>query len=184
MTDPIRISVINGPNLNMLGTREPNIYGHDTLADIEARCRVITDEAGHQLDWMQSNSEGDLITTIQQANGVADWIIINAAGLTHTSVALRDALAGVDIQPPAVPLIANVRAEAVIEPGAIRRLLVEQVTGTVRWRESIANMAEAGVSEFWEIGAGKALSGMIRRIARDATVRNIGVPADVVALRG
>ena len=84
----------------------------------------------------------------------------------------------------AVPLIANVRAEAVIEPGAIRRLLVEQVTGTVRWRESIANMAEAGVSEFWEIGAGKALSGMIRRIARDATVRNIGVPADVVALRG
>ncbi|MAN56522.1 MAG: ACP S-malonyltransferase [Paracoccus sp. (in: a-proteobacteria)] len=97
---------------------------------------------------------------------------------------MADALAGVDIQPPAVPLIANVRAEAVIEPGAIRRLLVEQVTGTVRWRESIANMAEAGVSEFWEIGAGKALSGMIRRIARDATVRNIGVPADVVALRG
>lgn len=97
---------------------------------------------------------------------------------------MADALAGVDIQPPALPLIANVRAEAVIEPGAIRRLLVEQVTGTVRWRESIANMAEAGVSEFWEIGAGKALSGMIRRIARDATVRNIGVPADVVALRG
>ena len=93
MTDPIRIYVINGPNLNMLGTREPDIYGHDTLADIEARCRAITDEAGHQLDWMQSNSEGDLITTIQQANGVADWIIINAAGLTHTSVALRDSLA-------------------------------------------------------------------------------------------
>ena len=54
----------------MLGTREPDIYGHDTLADIEARCRAITDEAGHQLHWMQSNSEGDLITTIQQANGV------------------------------------------------------------------------------------------------------------------
>ena len=97
---------------------------------------------------------------------------------------MADALAGVDIQPPAVPLIANVRAEAVIEPGAIRRLLVEQVTGTVRWRESIANMAEAGVTDFWEIGAGKALSGMIRRIARDANVRNIGAPADVVALKG
>ena len=96
---------------------------------------------------------------------------------------MADALAGVDIQPPAVPLIANVRAEAVIEPGAIRRLLVEQVTGTVRWRESIANMAEAGVTDFWEIGAGKALSGMIRRIARDANVRNIGAPADVVALK-
>ncbi len=97
---------------------------------------------------------------------------------------MADALAGVDIQPPAVPLIANVRAEAVIEPGAIRRLLVEQVTGTVRWRESIANMAGAGVVEFWEIGAGKALSGMIRRITKDATVRNVGAPADIAALKG
>ena len=97
---------------------------------------------------------------------------------------MADALAGVDIQPPAVPLIANVRAEAVTEPGAIRRLLVEQVTGTVRWRESITNLAEAGVTEFWEIGAGKALSGMIKRIAKDVTVLNIGVPADVIAVKG
>ena len=97
---------------------------------------------------------------------------------------MANALAGVDIQPPAVPLIANVRAEAVTEPGAIRRLLVEQVTGTVRWRESIANMAAAGVTEFWEIGAGKALSGMIKRIAKDAVVRNVGAPADIAALKG
>ncbi|MCQ0970818.1 ACP S-malonyltransferase [Paracoccus sp. TK19116] len=97
---------------------------------------------------------------------------------------MADALAGVDIQPPAVPLIANVRAEPVIEPGAIRRLLVEQVTGTVRWRESVANMAELGVTEFWEIGAGKALSGMIRRVSKEAAVRNIGEPADVAALKG
>ena len=97
---------------------------------------------------------------------------------------MAEALAAVEIQAPAVPLIANVRAEAVIEPGAIRRLLVEQVTGAVRWRESVANMAEAGVTEFWEIGAGKALSGMIRRIAKDATLRNIGVPADLAALKG
>ncbi|RJE83685.1 ACP S-malonyltransferase [Paracoccus onubensis] len=97
---------------------------------------------------------------------------------------MADALAGVDIQPPAVPLIANVRAEPVIEPGAIRRLLVEQVTGTVRWRESIAYLIGAGVTEFWEIGAGKALSGMIKRIAREAEVRNIGMPADIDALKG
>ncbi|AUH64035.1 ACP S-malonyltransferase [Paracoccus zhejiangensis] len=100
------------------------------------------------------------------------------------AAAMADALAGVDIQPPAVPVIANVRAEAVIEPGAIRRLLVEQVTGAVRWRESVANMAEAGVTEFWEIGAGKALSGMIKRIAKDVTVRNIGLPDDVRAVKG
>lgn len=96
---------------------------------------------------------------------------------------MADALAGVDIQAPAVPLIANVRAEAVIEPGAIRRLLVEQVTGTVRWRESVVNLGEAGVTEFWEIGAGKALSGMIKRIVKDAETRNIGTPADITALK-
>lgn len=99
------------------------------------------------------------------------------------AAAMADALAGVDIQAPAVPLIANVRAEAVTEPGAIRRLLVEQVTGTVRWRESVAVMAEAGVTEFWEIGAGKALSGMIKRIAKDAAVRNVGAPGDIAALK-
>ncbi|WP_313135244.1 ACP S-malonyltransferase [Paracoccus jeotgali] len=97
---------------------------------------------------------------------------------------MADALAGVDIQPPAVPLIANVRAEPVIEPGAIRRLLVEQVTGSVRWRESIAFLTEAGVTEFWEIGAGKTLSGMIKRISKDATTRHIGSPADITALKG
>ncbi|MDO5641366.1 MAG: ACP S-malonyltransferase [Paracoccus sp. (in: a-proteobacteria)] len=100
------------------------------------------------------------------------------------AAAMSDALAAVDIQPPAVPLVANVRAEPVSEPGAIRKLLVEQVTGSVRWRESVAFLSGAGVTEFWEIGAGKALSGMIRRIAKDAAVRNIGVPADIAALKG
>lgn len=97
---------------------------------------------------------------------------------------MAEALAAVEIRRPAVPLVANVRAEAVSEPDSIRRLLVEQVTGTVRWRESVAWMAAAGVTEFWEIGAGKALSGMIRRIVRDATVLNVGDPADIAALRG
>ena len=96
---------------------------------------------------------------------------------------MADALAGVDIQAPAVPLIANVRAEPVIEPGAIRRLLVEQVTGTVRWRESMANLAEGGVTEFWEIGAGKALSGMIRRIDKSLATRSIGTPEEVKAAK-
>ncbi|WBU55506.1 ACP S-malonyltransferase [Paracoccus sediminicola] len=100
------------------------------------------------------------------------------------AAAMSDALAGIEIQPPAVPVIANVRAEPVIEPGAIRRLLVEQVTGSVRWRESIQFLAEAGVTEFWEIGAGKALSGMIKRIAKGAETRAIGAPADVTAIKG
>ena len=94
---------------------------------------------------------------------------------------MADALAAVEIKAPAVPLIANVRADAVTDPAIIRELLVEQVTGSVRWRESVAVMAEKGVTEFWEIGAGKALSGMIRKIVRSLASRQVGTDADVKA---
>ncbi|QYZ70861.1 ACP S-malonyltransferase [Neotabrizicola shimadae] len=94
------------------------------------------------------------------------------------------ALAEVTIRAPAVPVVANVRAEAVTDPETIRRLLVEQVTGSVRWRESVLWMAGQGVTEFWEIGAGKALSGMVKRIAKDAATRSIGTPEDIAALKG
>ena len=86
------IAVLNGPNLSMLGMREPDIYGHQTLADIEAECRRLASEKQLDIDWYQSNLEGELINKIQSLIGSADWIVINAAGLTHTSVALRDAL--------------------------------------------------------------------------------------------
>jgi 3-dehydroquinate dehydratase-2 len=92
MAKSMNILVMNGPNLNMLGMREPDIYGHETLGDIEAKCRQLAAEHDMELDWFQSNLEGELIEKIQQAVGKADWIIINAAGLTHTSVVLRDAL--------------------------------------------------------------------------------------------
>ena len=93
MAHTSNIAVLNGPNLNMLGMREPDIYGHHTLADIEAKCRLLAEERDMGIDWFQSNLEGDLIDKIQAVAGSTDWIIINAAGLTHTSVALRDALA-------------------------------------------------------------------------------------------
>ena len=86
------IAVLNGPNLNMLGMREPDIYGHQTLANIQAECRRLATEKQLEIDWYQSNLEGELINKIQSLAGSVDWIIINAAGLTHTSVALRDAL--------------------------------------------------------------------------------------------
>jgi [acyl-carrier-protein] S-malonyltransferase len=97
---------------------------------------------------------------------------------------MAEALADVAVAAPAVPLVANVKAEAVTDPEEIRRLLVAQVTGRVRWRESVAWMAGQGVGEFVEVGAGKALSGMIRRIAKDAETRAVGAPADVKALAG
>ncbi|PIE14678.1 MAG: [acyl-carrier-protein] S-malonyltransferase [Rhodobacterales bacterium] len=94
---------------------------------------------------------------------------------------MQQALAEVEISAPAVPLVANVRAEAVTDADAIRALLVEQVTGSVRWRESVAYMAAQGVDEIWEIGAGKALSGMIRRIERSISCQAVGTPDDVLA---
>ena len=94
---------------------------------------------------------------------------------------MQDALAEVEMQAPVVPVVANVLAEAVDDPSRLKALLVEQVTGSVRWRESVAWMSAAGVTETWEIGAGKALSGMIRRIDKEITVRNVGTPEDVTA---
>ncbi len=91
------------------------------------------------------------------------------------------ALAEVTLNDPKVPLVANVLAESVATAGPIAGLLVDQVTGRVRWRSSVEWMAAQGVTEYWEIGAGKALSGMIRRIQKEATLRNIGAAADVKA---
>ena len=93
MSETVNILAINGPNLNMLGTREPEIYGAETLADVEASCRAVCEGENVSLEWMQTNSEAEIVTAIQQAIGKADWLLINAAGLTHCSVPLRDALA-------------------------------------------------------------------------------------------
>ena len=105
-----KLLLLNGPNLNLLGTREPEIYGATTLADIETRLTKLAAEAGHELDCLQSNAEHDLVNRVQQAQreGVA-FIIINPAAFTHTSVALRDAIAGVAI--PFIELhLSNVHA--------------------------------------------------------------------------
>jgi [acyl-carrier-protein] S-malonyltransferase len=95
--------------------------------------------------------------------------------------AMEAALASVAIAAPRVPVVSNVAAEGVRDPDAIRRLLVAQVTGRVRWRESVGWMAAQGVTETWEIGAGKALSGMVRRIAEGVAVRAVGTPDEVRA---
>lgn len=86
------ILILNGPNLNMLGIREPEIYGQTTLSDIEKNCREKGAEAGFEIDFRQSNSEGELVTWIQEAYKQVAGIIINAAAYTHTSVAIHDAL--------------------------------------------------------------------------------------------
>lgn len=88
----MRILILNGPNLNMLGVREPEIYGTQTLADIETLCRAKAKELGFKIDFRQSNHEGELVGWVQQARGAFDGLVINAAAYTHTSVAIHDAL--------------------------------------------------------------------------------------------
>ncbi|WP_372603541.1 ACP S-malonyltransferase [Actibacterium sp.] len=105
----------------------------------------------------------------------------HCALMEPAAAVMAEALEKVDIKEPAVPLVANVLAHDVSQPSTVRSLLVDQVTGSVRWRESVAWMAGKGVTEFWEIGAGKALSGMIRRIDKTATTRAVGTPDEVKA---
>ena len=91
------VYVLNGPNLDLLGRREPAIYGHETLADVERDCRALAGELGLELRFLQSNREYEIIDWIHEAREVAAGIVINPAAFTHTSVALRDALAAVAI---------------------------------------------------------------------------------------
>lgn len=95
MTHPRRLLLVNGPNLNLLGTREPDIYGHETLADVESLVTATAAEAGYEVRAVQSNHEGVLIDAIHAARTDCAAIVINPGGLTHTSVVLRDALTGV-----------------------------------------------------------------------------------------
>lgn len=104
---PRRVLVLNGPNLNLLGTREPEIYGRATLADVEALCRDTAAGRGLDVEFLQSNHEGVLIDAIHAARGTACGIVINPGAFTHTSVALADAISGVEL--PAIEVhISNV----------------------------------------------------------------------------
>ena len=105
----MKILFLNGPNLNLLGRREPEVYGRETLADIEAAVRERAKQSKAKIDFRQSNVEGELVDWIQQAKGKFNVIVINAAAYTHTSIALRDAIAAVGV--PTIEIhLSNVHA--------------------------------------------------------------------------
>lgn len=124
---------------------------------------------------------------IAKAKGAKRALLLPVSAPFHCSLmapaadVMARALSDVEITQPAVPVVANVVAQAVTDPAEIRSLLVQQVTGSVRWRESVMYMVAQGVTEVYEIGAGKALSGMIKRIDREVTTTAVGTPDDVVA---
>lgn len=153
-------------------------------------CEAANDNDPAQVVVSGSRAAVERAVEIAKGKGAKRALLLPVSAPFHCALmqpaaeAMAEALADVAIAAPAVPLVANVRAEAVSDPDEIRRLLVAQVTGRVRWRESVAWMAGQGVTEMVEVGAGKALSGMIRRIAKDVTVRAVGTPAEVKALAG
>ncbi len=112
MAEEPTILIVNGPNLNLLGVREPGIYGEDTLGDIEAACAERAAALGLAIDFRQSNSEGEIVTWIQDARSLHDGVIINAGAYTHTSVAILDALLAVELPVIEVHLSNPFRREA------------------------------------------------------------------------
>ncbi len=148
-------------------------------------CQAANDNDPTQVVVSGAKAAVERAAEIAKEKGAKRAILLPVSAPFHCALmqpaadVMAEALAAVEIKAPAVPLVANVRAEAVSDPDLIRQLLVEQVTGSVRWRESVQYMAAQGVTETWEIGAGKALSGMVRKINRDIAGKAVGTPDDV-----
>ncbi|MGH7854993.1 MAG: type II 3-dehydroquinate dehydratase [Candidatus Binatia bacterium] len=124
-----KILVLNGPNLNLLGKRQPEIYGKATLADIEKQIRVLAKELGVEVDFRQSNSEGELVTWIQQTAGKFDALVINPAAYTHTSLAMRDAISAAGIPTVEVHLSNIHKREPFRHHSYVAEVAVGQIAG-------------------------------------------------------
>ena len=123
----MRIAVLNGPNLNLLGTREPALYGRESLADVEHALRDVARELGADLEFAQRNGEGELIDLIHSLRGRVDGVVINAGAYTHTSIAIRDALTAIDV--PYVEVhVTNVYAR---EPERRHSMLAPAAVGVI-----------------------------------------------------
>ncbi|MFC3693306.1 ACP S-malonyltransferase [Chenggangzhangella methanolivorans] len=170
--------------------------------DLEA-ARQVADEAaeGEVVAAANDNAPGQVVVSgakaaveraiaIAKGKGAKRAMLLPVSAPFHCAMmqpaadVMREALAGVKIAAPKAPLVANVTAGPLTDPEAIRARLVEQVTGAVRWRESVVFMAGAGVTRFVEIGAGKVLAGLVKRIAPEASAESVGTPDDVARLKG
>ncbi len=151
--------------------------------------QAANDNGGGQVVVSGHKTAVERAVEIAKAKGVRRAMLLPVSAPFHSALmqpaaeVMADALAKVTIKAPVVPLVANVTAAPVTDPAQIMRGLVEQVTGTVRWREFVAFMASAGVNVFYEVGSGKVLSGLVKRIAEGANGMSIGTPDDVAAFK-
>jgi [acyl-carrier-protein] S-malonyltransferase len=152
-------------------------------------CQAANDNGGGQVVVSGDKAAVERAVEIAKTKGAKRATMLPVSAPFHCALmqpaadAMAQALAGVTVKTPSVPVVANVMAQPITEPADIVRCLVEQVTGTVRWRESVATMARDGVTTFYEIGAGRVLSGLIKRIAEGASATPVGTPDDVAAFK-
>jgi [acyl-carrier-protein] S-malonyltransferase len=152
-------------------------------------CQAANDNGGGQVVISGNKAAVERACEIAKAKGAKRAMMLPVSAPFHCALmqpaadVMAQALAKVEIRVPAVPVVANVRASGVSDPKEILRNLVEQVTGTVRWRECVAYMAQAGVTTFYEAGTGKVLTGLVKRIADTATGIAIGTPEDIAAYK-
>jgi len=152
-------------------------------------CQAANDNGGGQVVISGAKAAVEKAMELAKAAGAKRALPLPVSAPFHCAMmqpaadAMAEALAKVEVKAPKVPLVANVTAAALTDPAEIRRRLVEQVTGTVRWRECMGYMAAQGVTTFYELGAGKVLSGLVKRIADTATGTSVGTPADVAAFK-
>jgi len=154
-----------------------------------AICEVANDNGGGQVVISGTKAAVEKAMELAKLKGAKRALALPVSAPFHCSLmhpaadAMKEALAKVEVKAPKVPLIANVTAGPIIDPNEIRQRLVEQVTGTVRWRESVAYMAAQGVTNFLELGTGKVLAGLVKRIADGVTASSIGTPDDIAAFK-
>jgi [acyl-carrier-protein] S-malonyltransferase len=152
-------------------------------------CQAANDNGGGQVVVSGDRAAVERAVEIAKAKGARRAILLPVSAPFHCALmqpaaeVMAQALANVTVKPPLVPLVANVLAKPIEAPAEIVAALIAQVTGTVRWRQSVAFMAGAGVTTFYEAGAGKVLSGLIKRIADGASTVAIGTPEDVAAFK-
>jgi len=151
-------------------------------------CQLANDNEPTQAVISGAKTAVDRAAQLAKAHGVRRFLPLNVSAPFHCALmqpaadAMAEALAKVEIKPPAVPVVANVLAAPISDPSEIRQRLVEQVTGTVRWRECIARMAADGVTDIYEIGSGKVLAGLAKRIVPTLNAVSVGTPQDVEAV--